>query len=124
MRRISEQDINRIVKKIIKEGQQSEIWIKGKSVKINPKNDSQIIVDNKYTFNVRAKKGDNDWETAHMTEITGWDEAATIKTKQNTINLNKSEIDEIFSRLIIGESYQFKYISTLIYDVYISFKRV
>ena len=124
MRRISEQDINRIVKKIIKEGQQSEIWIKGKSVKINPKNDSQIIVDNKYTFNVRAKKGDKDWETAHMTEITGWDEAATIKTKQNTINLNKSEIDEIFSRLIIGESYQLKYISTLIYDVYISFKRV
>ena len=121
MRRINEHDINRIVKKILLEDEQSEIWIQGKSVKINPSNNNQIIIDNKYTFKVDAKKGWNDYQPAHIINITGWDKGVTINTEAgNELKFNEEEVKEVFTPLIKGEDFEYEYITY----VYIRFTKV
>ena len=108
MRNITEQDINRIVKKILLES--NDILINGVKVSIDNTYDSKIYVGD-FAFWVDArtcsifnKEDCGNFENAHIKSFvkTG-DGGLNIETKKNSIPLDKSQVGYLFDRLQKGE---------------------
>jgi len=109
MRNLTEQDINRIVKKILSEQKSTKIM--GTTVKIDDNLDSKLYVGNfSYWVTVRPcsvfdKNDCEPFENAHMVSfINKSDGGIEIKTNKNTITLSKSQFENLFNKLIKGNN--------------------
>ena len=96
MRNLTEQDINRIVKKILSEQKSTEIM--GTTVKIDNNLDSKIYVGDFIYWvtarpcNVFDKNDCESFENTHMVSFTNKNDGGVeIKTKKNTITLSKGQ---------------------------------
>jgi len=105
MRRINENDINRLVKKILLE--KNDIKINGVNVSIDDAYDSKIFVGNN-AYWVRARNEEVTWtglvwgdfEDAHIVSIIKTSAGGIqIKTLKKTISLDKSQVDSLFQKL-------------------------
>jgi hypothetical protein len=109
MRNLTEQDINRIVKKILSEQKSTEIM--GTTVKIDNNLDSKIYVGDFIYWvtarpcNVFDKNDCESFENTHMVSFTNKNDGGVeIKTKKNTITLSKGQVENLFNKLIKGDN--------------------
>jgi len=108
MRIISEQDINRLVKKVLSE--QTSIKIMGTEVKIDVNYDSKIYVG-EYSYWVTARtcsvldyKDCDSFENAHIKSFTKTtDGGLEIKTVKKTILLDGGQVNILFNKLKSGQ---------------------